>query len=77
MDKRLLSLTSQDIERILKKMNFKKSRTKGNHIQFIGVISGSKKRVTLIANQSHFTAKTIKSMIGQSGLNEYIWLTYL
>ena len=74
MDKRLLNLSSQEVARILVKFGFVISRQKGSHIQYIGVINGIKKRVTLIANQNSFTPKTMKSMIDQSGWTENDWL---
>lgn len=77
MNKRLLVLTSRDVEKILKKFGFYKSRQKGSHIQFIGIVRGKKRRVTLIVNQSHFAPKTMKSMIEQSGLDEKNWLKHL
>lgn len=42
-DKRLLSLSSEDVERILKKNNFKLSRQRGSHQQFVGYVKGKKK----------------------------------
>ena len=77
MDKRLLSLTSKEVETILRKMGFTKSRQKGSHIQYVGYINKTKRRVTLIAKQTHFAPGTMRSMIEQSGLNEQDWLSYL
>jgi predicted RNA binding protein YcfA (HicA-like mRNA interferase family) len=73
-DKRLLSLSSKDVERILKKNNFTLSRQKGNHQQFVGNVKGKKRRVTVIVNQRHFAPRTLKSIILQSGLTEREWL---
>jgi predicted RNA binding protein YcfA (HicA-like mRNA interferase family) len=58
-------------------MGFTKSRQKGSHIQFIGLIKNTKRRVTLIAKQTHFAPRTIKSIIEQSSLSEKDWLEYL
>ena len=77
MDKRLLNLSSQEVARILVKFGFIISRQKGSHIQYIGVINGIKRRVTLIVNQNSFTLKTMKSMIDQSGLTETEWLKFI
>lgn len=77
MDKRLIVLTSGDVEKILGKMGFQKSRQKGSHIQFVGFTDGKKRRVTLLTNQQRFAPKTIKSMIEQSGFSKDIWLEYL
>ncbi len=77
MDKRLLALTSKEVEKILAKMGFRKSRQKGSHIQFMGVAKRKKRRVTVITNQSHFAPKTMKSMIEQSGFSTRDWLKYL
>lgn len=74
MDKRLLSLTSDDIVRILRAEGFVLSRTKGSHLQYVGLIKGQKRRVTVMAKQRRFTPKTLKSMIEQSGLNAEEWL---
>ena len=73
-DKRLLSLSSKDIEKILKKNNFHIRRQKGSHKQFVGYVNGKKRRVTLIINQKNFAPRTLKSMILQSGLGEQEWL---
>jgi predicted RNA binding protein YcfA (HicA-like mRNA interferase family) len=58
-------------------MGFTKSRQKGSHIQYVGFIKKTKRRVTLIADQTHFAPGTIRSMIEQSGLREEDWLSYL
>jgi len=76
-DKRLLSLSSEDVERILKKNNFIFSRQKGSHQQFVGYIKGKKRRVTVMANQKNFALRTLKSMVLQSGLSEKEWLDSL
>lgn len=68
-DKRLLSLSSKNVERILKKNNFTLSRQKGSHQQFVGYVKGKKRRVT-----KNFAPRTLKSMILQSGLSEQEWL---
>lgn len=73
-DKRLLSLSSKDAEKILKENNFILSRQKGSHQQFVGYVKGKKRRVTVIVNQKHFARRTLKSMILQSGLSEQEWL---
>ena len=73
-DKRLLSLSSKDVERILKKNNFTLSRRKGSHQQFVGYVKGKKRRVTVIVNQKHFAPRTLKSMILQSGLSQQEWV---
>lgn len=77
MDKQLLNLTSREVEKVLTKMGFVKSRQRGSHIQFVGTIKGAKRRVTLIINQTHFAPKTMRSMIEQSGLKEEDWLQYI
>ena len=74
MDKRLLNLSSQEVARILVRFGFNISRQKGSHIQYVGVVKGIKRRVTLLANQNYFTPKTMKSMIEQSGFIEDDWL---
>ncbi len=73
-NKRLLSFSSEDVEKILKKNNFALSRQKGSHQQFVGYVKGEKKRVTVIANQKNFALRTLKSMVLQSGLSEEEWL---
>jgi predicted RNA binding protein YcfA (HicA-like mRNA interferase family) len=73
-DKRLLSLSSKDVERILKKNNFTLSRQKGSHQQFVGYVKGKKRRVTVIVNQKNFASRTLNSMILQFGLSEQEWL---
>jgi len=72
--KKMSSLSSEDIEKILKKNNFRLSRQKGSHQQFVGYVKGRKRRVTVIANQKSFAPRTLKSMILQSGLSEQEWL---
>jgi predicted RNA binding protein YcfA (HicA-like mRNA interferase family) len=71
---KLLSLTSSEVERILKTRGFYLSRIRGSHQQFVGHVRDQKRRVTVISNQKRFTPKTIASMINQSGLNEDEWL---
>jgi len=73
-DKRLILLSSREIEKILRKNNFSLSRTKGSHLQFVGYVKGIKRRVTVIANQKSFAPKTLVSMIMQSGLGEQKWI---
>jgi predicted RNA binding protein YcfA (HicA-like mRNA interferase family) len=58
-------------------MGFTKSRQKGSHIQYVGFIKKTKRRVTLIAKQTHFAPKTMRSMIEQSGLSEKDWLSFI
>ncbi|KPL02246.1 MAG: hypothetical protein AMJ73_08970 [candidate division Zixibacteria bacterium SM1_73] len=70
---RLLSLSTKDVERILKKNNFTLTRQKGSHQQFAGYVKGKKRRVTVIVNQKIFAPRTLKSMILQSGLSEQEW----
>lgn len=71
---RLFSLSSKDVERILKKNNFTLSRQKGSHQQFVGYVKGKKRRVTVVVNQKNFAPRTLKSIILQSGLSEHEWL---
>lgn len=74
MHPKLLSLTSNEVERILKRSGFYLSRIKGSHQQFVGHVRDQKRRVTVISNQKQFTPKTLASMISQSGLTEDEWL---
>ncbi len=76
-DKRFLSLSSEDVEKILKKNNFILSRQKGSHQQFVGYVKGKKKRVTVIADQRDFAPRTLRSIILQAGLSEQEWLDNL
>ena len=62
-NRRLLSLTSDGVEKILKKNNFTLNRKRGSHLQYVGYIKGSKRRVTIIANQRSFAPKTIAQFI--------------
>jgi predicted RNA binding protein YcfA (HicA-like mRNA interferase family) len=62
-NKKLLSLTSDSVEKILKKNNFTLSRKRGSHLQYVGYIKGIKRRVTVIANKRSFAPKTINTMI--------------
>ena len=73
-NKRLFSLSSEDVVKILKKNNFSLSRKRGSHLQFVGYVKGNKRRVTVIANQKSFAPKSLNSMIIQSGLSEQEWL---
>ncbi|MDI6735037.1 MAG: type II toxin-antitoxin system HicA family toxin [bacterium] len=73
-DRRLLSLSSEEVERILKKNNFILTRQKGSHQQFVGYVQGRKRRVTVIGNQRNFAPGTLKSIILQSGISEQEWL---
>ena len=66
----MMTLSSRDIEKILKAHGFVLSRQKGSHQQFVGIISGKKRRVTVIANQKSFAPGTLKSMIRQSAIAE-------
>ena len=65
-----MTLSSREIEKVLKKHGFVLSRQKGSHQQFVGFIHDKKRRVTVIANQKSFAIGTLKSMIRQSGLSE-------
>lgn len=65
-----MTLSSRDIEKILKAHGFILSRQKGSHQQFVGFVHAQKRRVTVIANQKNFSPGTLKSMIRQSGLAE-------
>ena len=65
-----MTLSSKDVEKILKRHGFVLSRQKGSHQQFVGFVDGKKRRVTVIANQKSFAPGTLKSMIRQSGLSE-------
>ena len=65
-----MTLSSRDIEKVLKKHGFVLSRQKGSHQQFVGFIHGKKRRVTVIADQKSFAPGMLKSMIRQSGLDE-------
>ena len=64
-----MALSSKDVERILEKYGFVLSRQKGSHQQFVGMIHGQKRRVTVMARQKDFAPGTLKSMIRQSGLS--------
>lgn len=77
MDRRLLSIDSRTVEKILRFYGFKLSRQKGDHQQFLGFVKGRKSRVTVLAKQKHFAPKTIKSMIQQSNLSEQQWIDYI
>ena len=65
-----MMLSSQEIGKILTRNGFILSRQKGSHQQFVGLIHGQRRRVTVIANQKSFAPGTLKSMIRQSGLSE-------
>jgi predicted RNA binding protein YcfA (HicA-like mRNA interferase family) len=65
--------SSKEVEKFLKSQGFNLVRQRGSHQQFVGYIRGIKKRVTVMANQKHFTPKTMKSMIEQSGIDEQDW----
>ena len=77
MDKRLLNLSSHQVAGILEQFGFVISRQRGSHIQYVGKIKDTKRRVTLVANQKNFAQKTMKSMIEQSGFTEDDWLQKL
>jgi predicted RNA binding protein YcfA (HicA-like mRNA interferase family) len=74
MHKELLKLKSSEIERLLCRHGFYLSRSKGSHRQYVGVVAGVKRRVTVIANLERFPVALLKSMIKQSGLSEEEWL---
>lgn len=65
-----MTFSSKDIEKILYRHGFVLSRQKESHQQFVGMIRGEKRRVTVIANQKSFALGTFKSMIRQSGLSQ-------
>ena len=60
MSERHPSLSSVDIEKILRRHGFKLSRQKGSHQQFVGFIKGKKRRVTLVAGRRDFPQRTVK-----------------
>lgn len=64
------SLSSREIEKILKKNSFVFTHQKGSHQYWTGFINGKKRRATLLANQKDFCQDTMKSIIRQSGLTE-------
>lgn len=74
MHKALASLSSRDVERVLKKFGFRLNRQHGSHQQFVGFIKGTKRRVTVIAGEKDFPREIVRSMIRQSGLSEAEWL---
>lgn len=74
MHKALLSLTSREVERALRKKGFRLERQKGSHKQFVGFIKDRKRKVTVIANKKRFAPETLKSIIRQSGISEEEWL---
>jgi len=74
MHKALASLSSRDIERVLKKFGFLLNRQHGSHQQFVGFIKGTKRRVTVVAGHKEFPKEILRSMIRQSGLSEEEWL---
>jgi hypothetical protein len=41
------------------------------------MVKGQLRLVTVVAKQKHFTPKTLKKMISQSGLSEEEWLEAL
>jgi predicted RNA binding protein YcfA (HicA-like mRNA interferase family) len=63
-------LSSEDVERVLVKLDFKFVTQKGSHKQFKGIVKGQKRRMTILANRKSFNPKTLKSMIRQSGLTK-------
>jgi len=77
LDRRLLVLSSREVARILERIGLTVSRQHGSHIQYVGIVAGVKRRVTLVADQQNLTPKTLKSMIEQSGLTEAEWLKML
>ena len=74
MHPKLLSLSSREVEKILRKNSFLLTRSKGSHQQYVGFIRNQKRRVTVISHQKNNTLKTMASMINQSGLTEEEWL---
>jgi len=77
MNRRLRTISSRVVERILRRKGFTLSRQKGSHRQYIGVVRGKRYRVTVVTGQREFTSKTLQSMIQQSGLSEEEWLESL
>ena len=73
----MLNLSSKEVARILERLGLIVSRQRGSHIQYVGIIKGVKRRVTLVANQKNFTTKTMKSMVEQSGFTADDWLEML
>ena len=71
-----MTLSSKDIEKVLKRHGFVLSRQKGSHQQFVGMIRGEKRRVTVIVNQKSFAPGTLKSMIRQSGIAEAEFVSF-
>jgi len=77
MHRRLLSLSSREVERILRHYGFVCARVEGSHQQFVGMTHEQQRRVTVIAKQKRFAPKTVATMIRQSGLTEREWLEVL
>lgn len=77
MHRKLLSLSSREVERILRHFGFVRERVEGSHQQFFGVTHKQQRRVTVIANQKRFAPQTMATMIRQSGLTEREWLEAL
>lgn len=77
MNRRLRTISSKDVERILRRRGFILLRQRGSHKQYVGIVRGKKYRVTVITGQREFTPKTLRSMIQQSGLSEEEWLESL
>lgn len=74
MHPKLRSISSKEVERILRKHGFTMVRSRGSHRQFVGFIHGRKRRVTVVADQKSFKPKTLNSMIRQSGFTEDEWI---
>ncbi len=68
-----VSITSKEVEKVLKRYGFVLVGQKGSHQQFKAIINGVKRRVTVLDNKKDFDIKTFRSMVRQSGFEEKIF----
>ena len=69
MPKRYPQLTLAEVRSILKFNGFEVNNTVGSHQQWVGMIGGERRRVTVDISEAPFDDFLIKSMIRQSGVS--------
>ena len=75
MPRGLLNWDFYDVEKFLKKHDFRLNHTRGSHHYFVAVVGGITRQVLLSFHGSKtIRPKTMKSIVDQSGIPRKEWL---
>ena len=68
-----LRLSSRQVELFLEKKGFVLVRQKGSHRQYLGLVAGFKRYVTVPTGRKVILPGTMSSMVRQSGIDRPVW----